>query len=103
MKIKPEHYQVIEKWLVLAVQESYTLEQWLKALENKPEEKAKIKNVYRSHLFYLQWYCWDMFWFAKKLSLRESCEFMQVLDAVYLYADDSHVETVIKKILNIKF
>ena len=96
MKIKPEHYQVIEKWLVLAVQESYTLEQWLKELESKPEEKAKIKNVYRR-------YCWDMFWFARQLSLRESCEFMQVLDAVYLYADDSHIETVIKKILDIKF
>ena len=96
MKIKPEHYVILEKWLVKARQETYSFDAYFNALQNDPEEFSKVKNPKRR-------YVWDMFWFARQLSLKQNCEFVQCIDAVYEYADDSHIETVLKKILEVKF
>ena len=96
MKIKPEHFTVIEKWTLKAIQDSYSFDKFFKAVEADPEQKAKIKNPSKR-------YVWDMFWYGRKLSLKENCELVQVLDAVYEYANDEHIETALKKITGIKF
>lgn len=96
MKIKPEHYAIIEKWTLKAIESNYSFETYLKYLDTCPEQKAKIKIPARR-------YVWDMFWSGRQLSLKQSCELIKTLDAVYEYAHDEHLETALKKITGIKF